>query len=140
MYPLPVLKDNISLRAFAIRFVMILTKRNSSWGEKSDISHMKKFQTFFFLVLLYLSATFALAQNTVATAPTGAGATTIYRQVMPDGRVVYSDTLTKGVKVDRILMIPSSAKTQTAAKPASGERTRGAGNAGAAGGSGDTGR
>lgn len=101
---------------------------------------MKKLWTFFLLVLLYLSASFALAQNTVATAPSGAGATTIYRQVMPDGRIVYSDTLTKGVKVDRILMIPSTGTNQTAAKPASGERMRGAGNTGTTVGSGDAAR
>jgi hypothetical protein len=58
--------------------------------------------------LVFLPASITLAQNLVADAPANGGATIIYRQVMPDGRVVYSDKATKGVKIDRILAIPAT--------------------------------
>lgn len=101
---------------------------------------MKKIPTLLLAAPVLLSASFAFAQNIVANAPDGAGATTIYRQVMPDGRVVYSDTVTKGVKVDRILLVPRPQASQVASKPAPGERTRSAGNTGTAAGTGDAGR
>ena len=101
---------------------------------------MKKPWTFLLLVLLYLSVSLAIAQNTVVSAPDGAGATTIFRQVMPDGRVVYSDTIIKGVKVDRILLVPGAGASQVAAKPDIGDRSRSSGNNGAASGSSAVGR
>ena len=100
---------------------------------------MKKFRTFFLTAPVFLAASVALSQNTVTHAPEGAGATTIYRQVMPDGRIVYSDTITKGVKIDRILSVPQP-ETRTAAKPANVERMRGGGTTATPTGSGNAGR
>jgi len=50
-------------------------------------------------------ATSALSQNVVETVPTAptTSPTTIYRQVLPDGRIVYSDKATKGGKVDHTI-------------------------------------
>jgi hypothetical protein len=117
-----------------------LTKRNSKPAEKRDIRVMKKSSTLSLAAPLFLCAPFAFAQNVVANAPEGAGATTIYRQVLPDGRVVYSDTVTKGVKIDRILLVPGPQPNQVASKPLPGEQSRSAGNTGAPAGSGNTGR
>jgi hypothetical protein len=101
---------------------------------------MKKSRTFpVAAVPVLLSASIAFAQNIVTDAPAGAGTATIYRQTMPDGRVVYSDTVTKGVKIDRILSVPNTGN-QTAAKAIAGERMRGAGTQGNSAASGDAGR
>lgn len=75
----------------------------------------------------FLPASPMLAQNTVSNAPSGAGATIIYRQVMPNGRIVYSDTATKGVKIDRVLTFPST-ENKTVAKSPADEQMRGASN------------
>ncbi|OGB26669.1 MAG: hypothetical protein A3I66_03765 [Burkholderiales bacterium RIFCSPLOWO2_02_FULL_57_36] len=107
--------------------------------QKADSGCMKKSRAFFLAAPIFLSASIALAQNTVINAPDGAGATTIYRQIMPDGRIVYSDTITKGVKIDRILSVPH-VENRTAAKPAAAERMRGGGNPGGTAGSTDAGR
>jgi hypothetical protein len=68
---------------------------------------------------LALAASTAFAQNTAAPAPVETDstviksapaippvATTIYRQVMPDGKVVYSDKEPKGAKVEAITVEP----------------------------------
>lgn len=52
-----------------------------------------------------VTATAAFSQNIVEPAPPGPAATTIYRQVMPDGRVVYSDKAEKGGKVEHTITI-----------------------------------
>lgn len=88
---------------------------------------------------LLLPASFAAAQNVPINASGNSGATTIYRQVMPDGRIVYSDTPAKGVKIDRILSIPAS-DIKSASKPVVGERMRGAGSTGITVSSGDAAR
>lgn len=67
-------------------------------------------------------ATAAHAQNLVAPAPLGNGATTIYRQVMPDGRIVYSDKVVKGGKLDHTITMPPPLKgnlwtTESGARP-----------------------
>ena len=114
------------------RFAMNLTKRNSLPWKSADTEAMNKSMTICLLAatpIVFLPASFVHAQNTVANAPSGAGATTIYRQVMPNGRVVYSDTVTKGVKIDRVLTVPGS-PSQAAGKPSSDARLRGASNAG----------
>jgi hypothetical protein len=112
-------------------------KRNSDSSEIEDTDYMKKSLTLLMAVMpALLSAPLAIAQNVATNAPGDAGATTIYRQVMPDGRIVYSDTPTKGVKIDRILSIPATA-TKSASRPVAGERMRGAGSTD---GSGDSGR
>lgn len=56
------------------------------------------------------SATHAAGQNVVAPAPPSSGATTIYRQVMADGRIVYSDKVAKGAKVDHTITMPPPLK------------------------------
>jgi len=50
------------------------------------------------------------SESVVTRAPEGVGATTVYRQVMPDGRIVYSDKLIKGGKLDRTITIDQPIK------------------------------
>jgi hypothetical protein len=47
----------------------------------------------------------AWAQDLVKPDPIGEPATTLYRQVLPDGRVVYSDKPVKGAKLDDTLTV-----------------------------------
>lgn len=61
----------------------------------------------------------ALAQNVIKTLP-GGGATTVYRQVQTDGRVVYTDKPAKGAQIDRTITVdpvikgnPSAANLRT---------------------------
>lgn len=46
----------------------------------------------------------ALADDTAAP-PQPDGGTTVYRQVMPDGRIVYSDKVLKGGKLDETITV-----------------------------------
>lgn len=65
-------------------------------------------KAFFLLVALACTAgTIAAAENEniVAPAPSTGGATFIYRQILPNGRVVYSDKPIKGAKVDHTLTV-----------------------------------
>jgi hypothetical protein len=52
----------------------------------------------------------AFAQDVVKPAPPEGGATTVYRQVMPDGRVVYSDKAVKGGKIDHTIKVDPAIK------------------------------
>lgn len=62
---------------------------------------MKAIAPSFVSIALCLAAAPALAQEVVVkTAPPGPAATTIYRQVLPDGRIVYSDKAVKGARID----------------------------------------
>jgi hypothetical protein len=68
------------------------------------------------------SASAAFSEDIVAPAPSGSGATTIYRQLMPDGRVIYSDKAEKGGKLDHTITVEPPIKgnlwtTEAAAKP-----------------------
>lgn len=63
-----------------------------------------------------LAAAGGLAQNVVAPAPAGAGATTIYRQVLPDGQIVYSDKPQKGARIERTVALDPPVRT-TAPSP-----------------------
>jgi hypothetical protein len=56
------------------------------------------------------SASPALALDVVKQAPPEGGATTVYRQVMPDGRVVYSDKALKGGKIDHTIKVEPAIK------------------------------
>jgi hypothetical protein len=64
----------------------------------------------------------AFAQYSDKTAP---AATTVYRQVLPDGRVIYTDEPPKGSKIDRTIKVdpapknvaPPAAKTPVPASP-----------------------
>jgi hypothetical protein len=47
----------------------------------------------------------AFSQTVVKPAPSGGGAETIYRQVMPDGRVVYADRALPGARVDHTIKV-----------------------------------
>jgi hypothetical protein len=89
----------------------------------------KSFALLVTTTLACLGTTSLFAQNIATNAPSGKGATTIYRQVMPDGRIMYSDTVTKGVKIDRVLSFPDTSN-QAASGPAEGSSLRGAGNPG----------
>lgn len=57
------------------------------------------------LALLLGCSTSVLAQQVVAPEPLGEPATTVYRQVTPDGRVVYSDKAQRGAKIDHTLKL-----------------------------------
>ena len=46
-----------------------------------------------------------MAQESKATPSIGKPASTVYRHVMPDGRIVYSDTMLKSGKVDETIVI-----------------------------------
>lgn len=64
----------------------------------------------------------AFPADVVVTAPAGGGATVVYRQVMPDGRVVYSDKAEKGAKIDHTITIEPPIKgnlwtTESGTKP-----------------------
>jgi hypothetical protein len=52
----------------------------------------------------------AFAEDVVKPAPPGDGATTVYRQVMPDGRVTYSDKALKGGKIDHTIKVDPAIK------------------------------
>ncbi len=58
------------------------------------------------IICAALPATIAMAADiVVAPAPPDEGATTIYRHVMPDGRIVYSDKVIKGIQLDETITI-----------------------------------
>ncbi|MDB5728875.1 MAG: hypothetical protein JWR25_1169 [Noviherbaspirillum sp.] len=61
---------------------------------------------FLFFPVIALGALAPLA-NTIAQSgtPASAGVTTIYRQVTPDGRIVYSDKVLKGGKLDQTITV-----------------------------------
>jgi hypothetical protein len=52
-----------------------------------------------------LAPVLAYAQDAVKPDPIGEPATELYRQVMPDGRIVYSDKKIKGARLDDTLAI-----------------------------------
>jgi hypothetical protein len=56
------------------------------------------------------SASPAFAQDAVKPAPPEGTATTVYRQVTPDGRVVYSDKALKGAKIDHTIKVEPAIK------------------------------
>jgi hypothetical protein len=47
----------------------------------------------------------AFSQNVVKPAPPGGGAGTIYRHVMPDGRIVYADRMLPGGRIDHTITV-----------------------------------
>ncbi|HEY4542049.1 MAG TPA: hypothetical protein VIG66_06730 [Noviherbaspirillum sp.] len=55
----------------------------------------------------------ASAQQLVMPEPLGEPATTVYRQVLPDGSVVYSDKAVRGAKVDQTLNVEPSPRGST---------------------------
>lgn len=55
------------------------------------------------------SVSYAFAQD-IKPAPAEAGATTVYRHVMPDGRVVYSDKAMKGARIDHTITVEPAIK------------------------------
>lgn len=57
-----------------------------------------------FMCAAFTAAT-AFSQPVVKAAPSGAGTETIYRQVMPDGRVVYADRTLPGGRVDNTIKV-----------------------------------
>jgi hypothetical protein len=82
-----------------------------------------------FFRLIAIAAVFSAApasaysQDMIAPAPTKGGSTVIYRQVMPDGRIVYSDKAQKGGKVDRTIQLEPAIKgnlwtTESGSRPA----------------------
>lgn len=52
----------------------------------------------------------AFAQDVVKGASPQGSATTVYRQVMPDGRVVYSDKAVKGARIDHTIKVDPAIK------------------------------
>jgi hypothetical protein len=66
-----------------------------------------KFNSFSALLAL-LAASFgasAFSQNVVSRAPQGGGTDTIYRQVLPDGRIMYADRPLPGARVDHTIKV-----------------------------------
>ena len=61
-----------------------------------------------FPIAVVCSAAAAFSQNLVAPTPSSGGATCIYRQVTPDGRVVYSDKLLEGARLDHTITVEPS--------------------------------
>lgn len=61
-------------------------------------------------IMAALAPGFALAETVLTPAPLGSAATTVYRQVMPDGRIVYTDKLPKDGKVDQTITVEPPAK------------------------------
>jgi hypothetical protein len=64
----------------------------------------------------------ATNEDVVAPAPSTGGATVIYRQLLPTGRIVYSDKPVKGAKLDQTLMVEPPIKgnlwtTDSSVKP-----------------------
>lgn len=72
-----------------------------------------------FAALCLVSA--ALAQNVVKTVPGGGGATTVYRQTLPDGSVVYTDKPAKGAKIDHIVTVEPLIKGNPRASSSGGK-------------------
>ena len=56
-------------------------------------------------MLAALTAATAFSQSVVKPAPPGGGAETIYRQVTPEGRIVYSDKALPGARVDHTIKV-----------------------------------
>ena len=56
------------------------------------------------ILAAFFSAT-AYSQSVVQSAPPGGSAETIYRQVMPDGRIIYADRPLPGARVDSTIKI-----------------------------------
>lgn len=80
-------------------------------------------------IVAVLFTTNASSQNVVETvaAPPGNSATTIYREVMPDGRIVYTDKALKEGKVDHTITVEPPIKgnlwtTQPGTRPHIPER------------------
>jgi uncharacterized protein YndB with AHSA1/START domain len=61
-------------------------------------------------VLAALTPGLACAENVLVPAPLGSAATTVYRQVMPDGRIVYTDKAPKDGKVDQTITVEPPVK------------------------------
>lgn len=60
---------------------------------------------------VFMPVSFAQGTNDlVAPAPLGEAATTIYRQVTPDGRIIYSDKTVKGARIDQTLKVDTPIK------------------------------
>lgn len=66
---------------------------------------------------------FALASELTASTPLGKPATKIYRQLTPEGQIVYSDELIAGAKVEETI-IPDPDVEGRLWKPESGKRHR----------------
>lgn len=72
------------------------------------------------LATLYIVSA-ALAQNVVKTLPDGGGATTVYRQTLPDGSVVYTDKPVKGAKIDHTVTVEPLIKGNARASSSGGK-------------------
>lgn len=62
----------------------------------------------FVALIAATAALSASAQNVAVNAPANERTTTVYRQRMSDGRIVYSDKLLKGAKLERTLPVLAS--------------------------------
>lgn len=73
------------------------------------------------MLILTLELTLALApagllaEELPSPEPLGKPATKVYRQVLPDGRVVYSDKLVKGARVAETITVEPPVKGTTSA-------------------------
>jgi hypothetical protein len=62
-------------------------------------------------LVLALTPAAVPAEEIARPEPIGKPATRVYRQVMPDGRVIYSDKLVKGARVDETIIVEPPAKS-----------------------------
>jgi len=61
-------------------------------------------------MLAALAPALVFADTVLTPPPLGSAANTVYRQVMPDGRIVYTDKLPKDGKVDQTITVEPPAK------------------------------
>ena len=61
-------------------------------------------------LMIALAPGLVFAENVLVPAPLGSAATTVYRQVMPDGRIVYTDKAPKDGKADQTITVEPPAK------------------------------
>lgn len=81
-----------------------MSRKNNRPG-KTNNQPMKTLFLIHATVITVAFSAAAFAQNIVEAAPASGGATTIFRQVMPDGRIVYSDKALKGGKLDHTIKV-----------------------------------
>lgn len=66
---------------------------------------MKRTSPYYAVAFAIACAAFAARAEDAAAPAQPGGGTTVYRQVMPDGRIVYSDKVVKGGKLDQTITI-----------------------------------
>lgn len=95
-----------------------MSNKNDRFGKTNN----QTMKTLFLIHATVITTAFsaaAFSQDIVEAAPAEGAATTIYRQVMPDGRIVYSDKTVKGGKLDHTIKVEPPIKGNSWATEAS---------------------